>query len=399
MAKLMDWIKLPFTPIKPLDPGVYHYQSPPEDPLNYRLHLRVEEGGSGLLIINASTILHLNQTATEYAYHIVQETDHEEAVKIIKSRYQTSRKSIENDFAELKLQIGNLILTPDLDPITFLDIERHAPYSDEISAPYRLDCAITYKTHAGLDLDIASKKRVDRELSTEEWKEVIQKSWEAGIPHIIFTGGEPTFRDDLRELIAFAEDQGQVTGLLTDGIKLKDNQYLKGLLEAGLDHTMVILQPTNEESWESLTSFSYWSEIMEEDIYVSAHLTITEDNKESVDQIINRLASTGIAGLSLSINDHSLEEDLQNAQNLVYEQDLELIWDIPVPYSSLNPIHLELEANEEDRVITGEAKGWLYIEPDGDVLPSQGLNEVLGNLLSDSWDKIWEKARAFRVQQ
>ena len=32
----------------------------------------------------------------------------------------------------------------------------------------------------------------------------------------------------------------------------------------------------------------------------------------------------------------------------------------------------------------------LYVEPDGDVLPAQGYNVVLGNLLRDSWETIWE---------
>jgi MoaA/NifB/PqqE/SkfB family radical SAM enzyme len=32
----------------------------------------------------------------------------------------------------------------------------------------------------------------------------------------------------------------------------------------------------------------------------------------------------------------------------------------------------------------------LYVEPDGDVLPAQGINQVLGNFLNDAWEKIWK---------
>jgi len=32
----------------------------------------------------------------------------------------------------------------------------------------------------------------------------------------------------------------------------------------------------------------------------------------------------------------------------------------------------------------------LYVEPDGDVLPAQGVNRVLGNILTDPWKKIWK---------
>jgi len=61
---------------------------------------------------------------------------------------------------------------------------------------------------------------VDRELNTSEWITILDKSWNAGIPHIIFTGGEPTLREDLPELIMHAEALGQVSGLLTDGLRL-----------------------------------------------------------------------------------------------------------------------------------------------------------------------------------
>lgn len=397
MVKLIERIKKSFQPVKPLEAGIYQYQSPPENPLNYRLHLRVEEGGqSGLLIINASTVLHLNQTATEYVYHIVKQTEMDEAISIIRSRYQASREQIEADFKELKVQIENLILTPDLEPVTFLDIERHVPYTDEISAPYRLDCALTYRVSDGTELDVEPQKRVDRELSTNEWKTIIDKSWQAGIPHIIFTGGEPTLREDLADLLQQAENNGQVTGLLTDGIKFKDSAYLKSLLDAGLDHTMVILQPSKEESWDSLTSFTYWSEIMEEDIFVAVHLTITQENKNNIHEIIQRLGTTGIAAISLSATSLDLKETLQEAQGLVYQQDLELIWELPVPYSGTNPIAVELDQDEEEERPSGAGRGWLYVEPDGDVLPGQGINDVLGNMLSESWETLWETAKQYK---
>ena len=37
-------------------------------------------------------------------------------------------------------------------------------------------------------------------------------------------------------------------------------------------------------------------------------------------------------------------------------------------------------------------RAWLYVEPDGDVLPTQGVNRLLGNFLRDPWEKIWKAA-------
>jgi MoaA/NifB/PqqE/SkfB family radical SAM enzyme len=83
-----------------------------------------------------------------------------------------------------------------------------------------LDCALTYRLREEVPTGIAPVERVERELETEEWKTVLDKAWAAGIPHIVFTGGEPTLREDLLELIEYAEGHGQVTGLMTDGLRL-----------------------------------------------------------------------------------------------------------------------------------------------------------------------------------
>ena len=45
-------------------------------------------------------------------------------------------------------------------------------------------------------------------------------------------------------------------------------------------------------------------------------------------------------------------------------------------------------------VSTGPGHAWLYVEPDGDVLPGQGhYQQVLGNLLTDAWESIWQNAK------
>ncbi len=69
---------------------------------------------------------------------------------------------------------------------------------------------------------------------------------------------------------------------------------------------------------------------------------------------------------------------------------ISLVWDLPVPYSVLNPVALELA--EAGEAVAGAGKAWLYVEPDGDVLEAQGKPKVLGNLLTDSWEQIWNKA-------
>jgi len=80
---------------------------------------------------------------------------------------------------------------------------------------------------------------------------------------------------------------------------------------------------------------------------------------------------------------------LQAARNHAAHLGLTLVWDLAVPFSRFNPVALEV-----DKPAEGAGHAWLYLEPDGDVLPAQGHNQVLGNMLSDPWDVIWQKARA-----
>jgi MoaA/NifB/PqqE/SkfB family radical SAM enzyme len=184
--------------------------------------------------------------------------------------------------------------TPDLDPVTYLDFERQAPFSGEISAPYRLDCALTYRLPAGEAPDSAPIERVARELTTQEWKSILDKAWAATIPHVVFTGGEATLRDDLPDLIAHAEALGQVSGLLSDGLRLANELYLDRLLKAGLDHLTIILQPDDEQSWQAVGNAQV------EDLFLAVHLTLTPESQPSVDNILERMAGLGVKHISLS---------------------------------------------------------------------------------------------------
>jgi hypothetical protein len=381
MKKILTPIQRLFASPQPIPSGIYHFQAPPDDPRNYRLHLRLESDGHGILIINAATILHLNQTAAEYAYYLIKNLSADEVGRKMAARYNTSRDQARQDYLDLIERIQTLVNTPDLDPVTFLDFERQIPFSGNITAPYRLDCALTYRLREA-GTDAAPTERVERELNTNEWKQIIDKAWDVGIPHLVFTGGEPTLRDDLPELIAYAEANNQVTGLISDGLQLADKDYLNSLLQTGLDHLMVVLHPHDESIWQVLDY------AIPEDLFVAVHLTISENNLDQFLNLIQRLAELGVHEISLSTNDANLENALQTAREQVASLGLDLIWNMPVPYSKLHPIALEMDNYKEP---SGAGHAILYIEPDGDILPAQGINQVLGNMLTDPWEMIWAK--------
>jgi hypothetical protein len=367
------------TSAQPLAAETHTFQSGPGEP-PYRLHLRLQKDGSGILIINAATVLHLNPTAAEFAFHMMKGTPAQQTAKEIARRYRISEAEAQKDYDDFNERIQTAIHTPDLDPTTYLDFERVTPHSKELTAPLRLDCALTYRLPVGKQAEYAPTKRVDRELTTAEWQTIMDKAWAAGILHITFTGGEPTLREDLPALIAHAEKVGQVTGLLTDGLKLADNEYLHTLLQTGLDHLLFILQPENPYSWHALET------ILLEDLFTTVHLTVTPLNVKESGETLEKLAGLKVKSLSLGASEPSLHEALHVLHNQAANLGLTLRWDMPVPYSAENPVSHE---TVEDEVPSGAGKAWLYVEPDGDVLPTQGeADHILGNFLKDPWEKI-----------
>jgi len=369
------------TSAQPLAAETHTFQSGPGEP-PYRLHLRLLKDGSGILIINAATVLHLNPTAAEFAFHMMKGTPAEQTAKEIANRYRISVAEAQKDYLDFHERVQTAIHTPDLDPTTYLDFERVTPHSKDLTAPLRLDCALTYRLPAGTQAGYAPTKRVDRELTTAEWQTIMDKAWAVGILHITFTGGEPTLREDLPALIAHAEKVGQVTGLLTDGLKLADKEYLQTLLQTGLDHLLFILQPENPDSWQALEA------IMLEDLYTTVHLTVTPWNVRKCGETLEKLAGLKVKSLSLGASEPSLHEALHALHNQAANLGLTLRWDMPVPYSAENPVSHE---TIEDEVPSGAGKAWLYVEPDGDVLPTQGeADHILGNFLKDPWEKIYK---------
>jgi organic radical activating enzyme len=377
--KIFNRLADQFKKVQPLPEGLYHLQAEGK-PL--RVHLRLRKDGTGLLILNASTVMHLNNTAAEYAYYFIKGTTPEDAAKEISTRYRISRVQALEDYNEFADRIQTLLETPDLDPVTFMDFERVAPHSADLTAPLRLDCALTYRVPTGTKPDVAPTKRVTRELSTEEWCAILDKAWQAGIPHITLTGGEPTLREDLPDLIAHAEKLGQVCGLLTDGAALSKKKYFETLLQTGLDHILLILHPEDEAAWKAIKL------IVPADIFLTVHLTVNKKTAKDGEKTLEKLAKAGVSNLSLSTSDKKFMGDMLALQNKAAALNFTMRWDLPVPYSESNPVTIE---TEDDNVPAGAGRAWLYVEPDGDVLPAQGeADKLMGNLLNDPWENIYK---------
>jgi pyrroloquinoline quinone biosynthesis protein E len=79
------------------------------------------------------------------------------------------------------------------------------------------------------------------ELDTATWLRVLVEAADLGVLQVAFSGGEPTLRRDLEDLIARAAALGLYSNLITAGV-LVDEARLHALIEAGLDHLQLSVQ-------------------------------------------------------------------------------------------------------------------------------------------------------------
>lgn len=65
-------------------------------------------------------------------------------------------------------------------------------------------------------------------------------------------GAEPTLRDDLREFIRAIRDSGNICALHTNGIKIADFEYLRGLKDSGLNEVHLQFDGFNDAVYEKI---------------------------------------------------------------------------------------------------------------------------------------------------
>jgi len=83
-------------------------------------------------------------------------------------------------------------------------------------------------------------KRSD-ELSTDDWRRVLDQAAELGVLQCHLSGGEPLLRRDVVDIAAHASGLGMYTNLVTSAIGLS-RPRAEALREAGLDHVQVSIQ-------------------------------------------------------------------------------------------------------------------------------------------------------------
>jgi radical SAM protein with 4Fe4S-binding SPASM domain len=382
------------------------------------LQLRVESQGQGVMVINANTVLHLNHTATAFAYFFMEGLPEQEVLKRIQRMYRVKTEQAKADYNKLVYTISTLAQTEKIDPVSFLEIEKEEPFTYDYSAPLRMDLALTFRCQNDCVHCYAGGPHETPELNTTQWKQVIDRLSDIGVFIVTFTGGEPTLREDLAELLLYAQNKGMVTGLISNGRKLKDKAYVDALEKAGLDFVQITLESHKPLIHDKMTGAKgSWKETLagirnavQSQIYVSTNTTLSKQNApdflDTIDFIksldvdafgCNSLIYSGKANevsekFALSIE--TLKEVLPKIRDKAHQLGLKFLWYTPTQYCHFDPVQLGLGVKTCTAAMINMCVG-----PNGDVYPCQSYFESLGNILAVEWEKIWNHPLAVKLRK
>lgn len=382
------------------------------------LQLRVEPNGLGVMVINANTVLYLNETATAHAYFFMQGMTTERALKKIRRMYRVNKKTAKKEHEKLIYTVSTLAKTEKVCPVSFLDVKSVEPFTQRFSAPLRMDLAVTFRCQNNCVHCYAGGPHETAELSTEQWKEAINRLHGIGVFILTFTGGEPTLREDLSELLLYAQNKGMVTGLVSNGRKLKDKAYVQRLEKAGLDFVQITLESHKAKIHESMTAAKgSWKETVtgiknavQSQIYVTTNTTLSKHNAADFLETLDFLKELGVAAFGCNSLIYSgkgsriseefalpletLNELLPKIRDKANQLGLKFLWYTPTQYCRLNPVELGLGVKSCTAAMINMCVG-----PNGDVYPCQSYFESLGNILKDEWQKIWGHSLAVHIRK
>lgn len=300
---------------------------------------------------------------------------------------------------------------PDED-VEYMSIGEYAPL---MRAPHRMDVLVSAMTKDGkwhcnqncVHCYAAGQNLVsEEELTTDEWKKILDKCKDACIPQITFTGGEPTMREDLVELIEYSK--WFVTRLNTNGIKLTPELCSK-LAEASLDSCQVTFYSCDEAIHNELVGAPQYVNTVDgiknalaAGINLSINTPLCTLNKDYV-KTLKFLKELGVlyvtcSGLiitgnacnenskSLQLSTDELKKVLSDAVKFCAENGMEI--------SFTSPGWIEEEFFDElgiTKPTCGACLSNMAVTPGGNVVPCQShLSEApLGNMLTDEWETIW----------
>ena len=257
-------------------------------------------------------------------------------------------------------------------------------------------------------------EKASNELETEDWIRVIEQAADMGILHIHFSGGEPTVRKDLEELVEKAAQAGLYSNLITSAVLLERDR-LEKLRDLGLDHVQISFQGTTPNIADRVAGFkghekklivAQWVRELEMPLTVNAvmHRQNLHQLPEMIEMAVNlnaerlEVAQVQYYGWALKNRAAFLptREQLDEATAEVEAARVRLQGILAIDY-----VVPDYYARRPKSCMGGWGRQFLNISPAGKVLPCHAAESIDGLRFDSIKDRalswIWENSEAFNL--
>jgi len=285
--------------------------------------------------------------------------------------------------------------------------------------PYNLVAELTYRCplRCAYCSNPVAYADVREALDAAGWGRAFREAAALGVVHVGLTGGEPTVRSDLPEIVARAAAAGLYVHLVTAGTTLRDGE-LAGLCEAGLRSVQLSIQdarPGPADAVAGVPAFerklAFAAEVRARGLPLTLNVVLHRGNLTQVAEIIDlarrldadrlELANAQYHGWALINRDALLPsaEQLEQAARDVADarrsgERPEILFVLP-----------DYFAGRPKPCMGGWGRRTIVVAPDGRVLPCHGASEIPGlefwSLAEKPLSACWAEApgmNAFRGQ-
>jgi pyrroloquinoline quinone biosynthesis protein E len=257
-------------------------------------------------------------------------------------------------------------------------------------------------------------ERVNTELTTEQWQDVMRQAAALGVLQIHLSGGEPTARKDLEDIVKVAAEVGLYTNLITAGVTLT-RERLKKLADLGLDHVQLSIQDVDPDNADRIANYkggmakkievSKW--VKEFGLPLTVNAPIHRQNIKNVPRIINFAIEAGAGRVEIAhIQYYAWALKNRAALMPTKEQFMESAKYVEGVRESLKGIIVidmvvpDYYAKFPKPCMGGWARGIVNITPSGRVLPCHAAESITHLCFDNIKDRpladIWLNGDAFQ---
>lgn len=258
-------------------------------------------------------------------------------------------------------------------------------------------------------------EKANTELTTEEWQSVMRQAGELGILQIHLSGGEPTVRRDLEDIVETAAEAGLYTNLITAGVTLT-RERLKTLRDKGLDHVQLSIQDADPANADRIGNYKNGSAkklevtkwVREFDMPLTINAPLHRQNIENLPAIIDYAVDVGAGRLEVAHIQYYAWA-LENRAALMptraaYNKTAEIVAEAKERLKGILVIDFvvpDYYAKYPKPCMGGWGRGIMNVTPSGKVLPCHAA-ESLPNLEFDNvrdrpLADIWLNSQSFNM--